>query len=75
MAVVEIGDRRSWAHEKVEAWIIRDVKTKNVLSPAGKYIFDNEANALKSFYRFIGSKAEAQAYLDEIEIVCIGTSD
>jgi hypothetical protein len=71
---IETGynNRQMWAKEEFEAWIIKDKKTGKVLSPSEKYVFDNENNALKSLYRFFDSKENAQPFLDQFEIVCIG---
>ena len=71
---LEYGDNRVWSLDKVEAWVIRDKETGNILNPAGKFVFNSEDNALKSFYRALGGKANAVQFLDQVEIVKIGES-
>ena len=71
---LEYGNNKIWSLDKVEAWVIKDKETGNVLNPAGKFIFESKDNALKSLYRALGGKNNAIWYLDQIEIVKIGES-
>ena len=68
----EVNRTRFWTLEQIESWIIIHKESGNIVSPAGKYIFDNQSNALKSLYRLFGSKEEYLPSANEFEIIKIG---
>lgn len=68
----EIDRNRFWTLNNVECWVIIEKESGNIVEPAGKNIFDNQSNALKSLYRVFSSKSEYLPYADKFEIIKIG---
>lgn len=76
MAFIDIGSARLWVRdENVEYWIIIHKESKKIVEPRSKGVFESSKNALKSLYNIFGSKANAEPYLNEFDIVKLAEYD